>query len=192
MSQSIKASVGNAEPNETEKSTFAGHIIQYENHMPLLHPSVYIAPTACVIGAVSVGENSSIWFGAVLRGDEVAIHIGTRSNIQDGVVIHGDAGQDVMIGNDVTIGHGAIIHGCVIEDGALIGMGAVVLDGAVIESGALVAAGAVVSPGKRVEANSLWAGVPAKPLKMLDANSTQMTNSAEHYRLQALRYRSNV
>ena len=165
-----------------------GPIFDYKNHSPQLHSSVFVASTAAVIGDVTVAEDSSIWFGAVLRGDEVSIRIGTGSNIQDAVVIHGDSGQDVVIGNDVTIGHGAIIHGCVIKDGALIGMGAVVLDGAVIESGALVAAGAVVSPGKRVEANSLWAGIPAKPIKTMAADNTSIADNAEHYRLQALNY----
>ncbi len=166
-----------------------GHILPYKTIQPQLHDSVYVAPTAAVIGDVTAGENSSIWFGAVLRGDEVSITIGTRSNLQDGVIIHGDSGQDVVIGNDVTVGHGAILHGCVIEDGVLIGMGAVVLDGAVVEKGALVAAGAVVSPGKRVEANSLWAGIPAKHLKMMPEDSTRIDDNAEHYRLQALNYR---
>ena len=165
-----------------------GHIQQYRGTTPQLHQTVYVAPTAAVIGKVNVGRDSSIWFGAVLRGDEVSISIGTRSNIQDGVIIHGDSGQDVVIGNDVTVGHGAILHGCTVEDGALIGMGAVVLDGAVVERGALVAAGAVVSPGKRVEAHSLWAGIPAKQLKMLPQDSERIEYSAEHYRLQALNY----
>ena len=165
-----------------------GHIHPYKDWTPLLDDSVYVAPTAALIGNVSVGKDSSIWFGAVLRGDEVSITIGTRSNIQDGVIIHGDSGNDVAIGNDVTVGHGAILHGCIIENGALIGMGAVVLDGAVVESGALVAAGAVVSPGKRVEANSLWAGIPAKQLKMMPEDSSRIDDNAEHYRLQALHY----
>lgn len=165
-----------------------GPIYPYMDNYPQLDSSVYVAPTAAVIGDVTIGADSSIWFGAVLRGDEVSINIGTRSNIQDGVIIHGDSGQDVDIGNDVTVGHGAILHGCIIEDGVLIGMGAVVLDGAVVEKGALVAAGAVVSPGKRVEANSLWAGIPAKPLKMMAEDSTRIDDNAEHYRLQALNY----
>ena len=165
-----------------------GHILNFKHHRPQLDPSVFVAPTAAVIGDVVIEKDSSVWFGATLRGDEVSIRIGSRSNIQDGVVIHGDSGENVEIGNNVTIGHGAIIHGCVIHDGALIGMGAVVLDGAVIEQGALVAAGAVVSPGKRVEANSLWAGVPARPLKMMPEDSTRIDDSAEHYRLQALNY----
>ena len=165
-----------------------GHIQTYKDITPQLHDSVFVAATAAVIGDVTVGEHSSIWYGAVLRGDEVSITIGTRSNLQDGVIVHGDSGQDVVIGNDVTVGHGAILHGCVIEDGVLIGMGAVVLDGAVVEKGALVAAGAVVSPGKRVEANSLWAGIPAKHLKMMPEDSTRIDDNAEHYRVQALNY----
>lgn len=175
--------------SETLSKNSEGHILPYEKILPQLHDSVYIAPTACVIGDVCIGKDSSVWFGAVLRGDEVSIQIGTRTNVQDTVVIHGDSGQNVVIGNDVTIGHGAIIHGCLIEDGALIGMGAVVLDGAVIERGALVAAGAVVSPGKRVLANSLWAGVPARQLKIMAEDNNEITDNAEHYRLQALKHR---
>lgn len=168
----------------------SGHIIEHLDNMPEVADNVYVAPTAAIIGRVTIKADSSVWFGAVLRGDEVAIHIGQRSNIQDGVIIHGDEGNDVVIGDDVTVGHGAILHGCRIEAGALIGMGAIVLDGAVVESGALVAAGAVVSPGKRVQANSLWAGIPARPLKDLDKASQQATlDSAEHYRLTALQYK---
>lgn len=165
-----------------------GHILTYENTQPQLHSSVFVAPTACLIGDIKIDADSSVWFGAVLRGDEMAIRVGARSNIQDGVIIHGDTGNAVVIGDDVTIGHGAIIHGCTVHSGALIGMGAVVLDGAVVESGALVAAGAVVGPGKRVSANTLWAGVPAKQLRELEDDGS-ILQSAEHYRVQALRYR---
>ena len=168
----------------------AGQLFSYREATPQIHPSVFIAPTACLIGDVTVGENSSIWFGAVLRGDEVPIRIGTNSNVQDNVVIHGDEGGEVIIGNDVTIGHGAIIHGCHIHNGALIGMGAVVLDGVVVESGALVAAGAVVSPGKRVTANTLWAGCPAKPLRELKLEESSLQQNAEHYRALSEEYRS--
>ena len=160
-----------------------------QGHRPRVDDSVFIAPTACVIGEVEIAADSSVWFGAVLRGDEVSIRVGARTNIQDGVIIHGDTGQNVVIGNDVTIGHGAIIHGCIIEDNALIGMGAVILDGVIIERGALVAAGAVVSPGKRVTKNTLWAGVPARQVRALDAShSAKHTKSAEQYRLLALEY----
>lgn len=168
-----------------------GTVIAYQDHQPDIDHSVFIAPNACVIGDVTIKANTSIWFNAVLRADEVSIQIGSCTNIQDGVIIHGDTEQNVVIGNNVTIGHGAIIHGCVIEEGALIGMGAVVLDGAVIESGALVAAGAVVSPGKRVSANTLWAGVPAKQIRELDSESVaSLLDSAEHYTQQSRVYQS--
>ena len=166
-----------------------GHIVLYQGISPEIDKSVFIAPNATVIGDVQIKADSSIWFGAVLRGDEVSIRIGQRTNIQDGVIIHGDEGKDVIIGDDVTIGHGAIVHGCKIESGALIGMGAVILDGVVVESGALVAAGAVVSPGKRVCANTLWAGVPAKQIRTMDNRpQSAILKNAEHYRIQALCY----
>jgi len=172
-----------------KRESMQGIILEYQNHRPDIDSSVFIAPNACVIGDVVIKANASIWFNAVLRADEVSIRIGSRTNVQDGVIIHGDAGQDVVIGNNVTIGHGTIIHGCVIEDGALIGMGAVVLDGAVIERGALVAAGAVVGPGKRVSANTLWAGVPAKQIRELDVESAaSLLDNAEHYTQQSLIY----
>ena len=165
------------------------HIVVYQGISPQIEESVFIAPNATVIGDVKIKSDSSIWFGAVLRGDEVSIRIGQRTNIQDGVIIHGDEGKDVIIGDDVTLGHGAIVHGCTIESGALIGMGAVSLDGVVVESGALVAAGAAVSPGKRVCANTLWAGVPAKQVRTMDNRSqSEILKNAEHYRVQALCY----
>jgi len=168
-----------------------GMVISYLGSIPTIDDSVFIAPNATVIGDVHIEIDSSIWFGAVLRGDEVAICIGKRSNIQDGVIIHGDEGQNVEIGDDVTIGHGAIIHGCKIENGALIGMGSIILDGVVVERGALVAAGAVVSPGKRVSANTLWAGVPAKPIRELDKDTQNtLLNGVEHYQRQSGIYRS--
>ena len=174
-----------------KREIMQGNIIKCQDYRPDIDDSVFVAPTACVIGDVTIKANSSIWFNAVLRADEMSIRIGSRTNVQDGVIIHGDAGQDVMIGNNVTVGHGAIIHGCIIEDGALIGMGAVVLDGAVIEHGALVAAGALVGPGKRVSANTLWVGVPAKQIRELDAESAaSLLDSAKHYTQRSLVYQS--
>lgn len=168
-----------------------GAVLSYQRSVPAIDDSVFIAPNATVIGDVRIEADSSVWFGAVLRGDEASIRIGKRSNIQDGVIIHGDEGQDVEIGDDVTIGHGAIIHGCKIANSALIGMGAVILDGAVVESGALVAAGAVVSPGTRVSANSLWAGVPAKQVRVLgDDTQDAMRAGVAHYQRQSGIYRS--
>lgn len=149
---------------------------------PQLHPSVYVAPGAHVIGNVVAEENASIWFNAVLRGDNEQIFIGKSSNIQDGTIIHVDPGHPINIGENVTVGHNCILHGCTIEDGALIGMGATVLNGAVIGKGALVAAGAVVGEGKKVEPGMLVAGVPAKPIKQLsDDNIARMQRGATHY-----------
>ena len=168
-----------------------GMVLTYQGNTPRIDDSVFIAPNATVIGDVHIEADASIWFGAVLRGDEVAICVGKRTNIQDGVIIHGDTGQNVEIGDDVTIGHGAIIHGCRIAAGALIGMGAVILDGVVIESGALVAAGAVVSPGKRVSANTLVAGVPAKQIRELGKDAQDVIlKGAEHYQRQSGIYRN--
>lgn len=166
-----------------------GFLLSYKGVMPQVASDVYIAPGAYVIGDVTLAEGSSVWFGSVLRGDDVRITVGKCSNIQDGVIIHGDEGE-VVIGDDVTIGHRAVIHGCVIEDGALVGMGAVVLDGVVIESGAMVAAGAVVSPGKVVSAGTLWAGCPARPIKGINTPEMKamFISSAKHYQDQAAIY----
>ena len=159
-----------------------GQILTYGDATPDIHASVFIAPTAAVIGSVVVSENASIWFGVVVRGDVAPIAIGANSNIQDNVVIHGDSGGQVVIEDNVTVGHGALIHGCHIHGGALIGMGAIVLDHAVVESGALVAAGAVVGPGKRVAANTLWAGCPARFIRELNPSDPPLEENADHYR----------
>jgi len=115
----------------------------YQGKKPLVDPSAFIAETATLIGDVTIGPQSSIWYGAILRGDVQPIVIGAQSNIQDQTVVH----DKVVIGDRVSIGHGVILHGCTIEDDALVGMGAVVLDGAVLQRGAMVAAGALVAGG---------------------------------------------
>ncbi len=149
---------------------------------PQLHPSVYVAPGAQVIGNVIAEENATIWFNAVLRGDNEQIKIGKGSNIQDGTIVHVDPGFPVNVGENVTVGHNVILHGCTVEDGALIGMGATILNGAVIGKGALVAAGAVVGEGKKVEPGTLVAGVPAKPIKQLSPeNIERMQEGVQHY-----------
>ena len=168
-----------------------GIILSYRGIKPIIGNDVFIAPNASVIGEVEINDGASLWFGSVLRGDEGLISVGARSNIQDGVIIHCDGGGSVSIGADVTIGHGAIIHGCIIEDKVLVGMGAVVLDGAVLESGSFIAAGAVVSPGKRVTAGTLWAGVPAKPLRdVSDAVREGILKGSVVYQGLARRYRT--
>lgn len=136
---------------------------------PKFGENIYLAENATIIGDVTTGRDCSIWFGAVLRGDVNTITIGNKVNIQDGAVIHTLYKKSkTTIGDNVSVGHNAVIHGATIEDNCLIGMGAVVLDNAVIERGSIIAANALVLTGTRVEAGSIWAGVPAKKIKMVD------------------------
>ncbi len=136
---------------------------------PVVAATAWVHPSAVVIGRVTLGDQVSVWPGAVLRGDRDAIAIGDESNVQDGVVIHCDPGTPCLVGKRVTIGHRAVVHGCVIEDGCLIGIGAVVLNGARVGAGSLVAAGAVVGEGMVIPPGSLVVGVPAKVLRPLNA-----------------------
>ena len=130
-------------------------------------PTAFVAPNAVLVGDVTVGAESSIWYGAVVRGDMEPIVIGRQSNIQDGCVLHVDVDMPTRIGDNVSVGHRAVIHGCVIEDGCLIGMGALVLSGARVGAGALVAAGALVREGVVVPPGVLFAGLPGKVLREL-------------------------
>lgn len=149
---------------------------------PQLHPSVYLAPGAQLIGDVVAEENVTIWFNAVLRGDNDRISIGKNSNIQDGTVVHIDPGYPVYVGQNVTVGHNVTLHGCTIEDGALIGMGATILNGAIIGKGALVAAGALVGEKQHVEPGTLVAGVPAKRVKALSERIiARFQAGSQHY-----------
>ena len=136
---------------------------------PQMGDNCFLAETAVVIGDVVMGDNCSIWYGTVLRGDVNSIRIGNKVNIQDGAVIHTlYQRSQTIIGDNVSIGHNAVVHGATIEDNCLIGMGAIVLDNAVVESGAIVAAGALVTSGMRVEGGHIYAGVPAKKIKAVD------------------------
>ena len=137
-------------------------LIAYEGITPNVPPSVFVAPGAMIIGDVTVGEESSIWFNSVLRGDLEPIQIGCRTNVQDGAVIHMDKGIPCLIGDDVTIGHGAILHSCTIGNEALIGMGAILLTGAVIGERAIIAAGTLVREGQEIPPDTIAMGVPAK------------------------------
>ncbi|MBF0313653.1 MAG: gamma carbonic anhydrase family protein [Oligoflexia bacterium] len=135
----------------------------------------YFAENATIIGDVTMGRGCSVWFHTVIRGDVHSIRIGDRCSIQDGAVIHCTYQKaSTVIGNEVTVGHRAIIHGAVVEDLVLIGMGAIVLDHAVVKSGSIVAAGAVVREGSVLESGALYAGVPAKKIKMLDEEDLAM------------------
>lgn len=171
----------------------SGHTLQYKEHTPQLASDVYIAPTAAVIGDVRLEERCSVWFGAVLRGDEVPIRIGAGTNIQDNCVIHGNPGDPpVEIGADVTVGHGAIIHGGVIGDHCLIGMGSVILDGAQVGASTMIAAGAVLSPGKKTGSGELWAGCPARKIRDLTpAELDGIRQNSAHYIQQAAHYQSD-
>lgn len=140
---------------------------------PRLDPTSFLAAGARVIGDVELGPQSSVWYNAVLRAEAATITIGARSNLQDNVAVHVDAGRPVTIGEDVSVGHNAVVHGCTIGDGSLIGMGSVVLNGAVIGSGCLVAGGAVVLEGTVVPDGMLVAGVPAKVRRELTAEERE-------------------
>jgi len=138
----------------------------------------YIAPNATVVGDVILGENVSIWYGAVLRGDSGTITVGEGSNIQDNCILH----EKTTLGKDCTVGHRAILHGCTVGDGCLIGMGSIILDGAVLAEGCLVGAGAVVTGKMNAPAGSVLLGSPAKIVKQLTAQQmAQQRSHAEHY-----------
>lgn len=135
-------------------------------YLPKWGKECWIADNATLVGDVVMGDNCTVWFNAVVRGDVHEIRIGNQTNIQDGAVIHCTYQKaGTYIGNNVSIAHKAIVHGCTVEDNVLIGMGAIVMDNAVVKSGAVIAAGAVVLAGTIVEANSIYAGVPARKVK---------------------------
>ena len=149
----------------------------------------YLAPTAVVVGDVTLGEDASVWFGAVIRGDVAPIRIGPRVNVQDNAVIHCDSGEANEIEDDVTIGHGAIVHGRRVGAGSLIGMGATVLGGTRIGKGCLIAAGAVVPPGLIVPDGQCVMGLPGKIVRPVrDAERAYMASLTRHYVALAARY----
>jgi len=142
----------------------------------------FIADTATVIGKVRLKANASVWFGAVLRGDNEWIEIGEGSNVQDNSTCHTDPGFPLVLGKNVTVGHNVILHGCTVEDGALIGMGSIVMNGAVIRRGSVVGAGAVITEGKEFPENSLIIGAPARVIRTLSPEqSQQMGRAAQSY-----------
>jgi carbonic anhydrase/acetyltransferase-like protein (isoleucine patch superfamily) len=154
---------------------------------PTLGKNCFLADTAVVVGEVTMGDNCTVWFNAVVRGDVHSITIGNDTNIQDGVVIHGTYQKaKTVIGRQVSIAHNAIVHGCTIEDKVLVGMGAIIMDDAVIGTGSVIAAGAVVLPGTRVEAGSIYAGMPAKKVKDVGAEmKAVIERTAKNYPMYA-------
>jgi carbonic anhydrase/acetyltransferase-like protein (isoleucine patch superfamily) len=160
---------------------------------PDIAVDAYVAPQATVIGRVTLGAKASVWFGAVLRGDNEPIHIGAGSNVQEGAVLHTDPGYPIDVGEGVTIGHQAMLHGCSIGNGSLIGIQAVVLNGARIGCDCLVGAGAVVTEGKSFPDRSLILGAPAKVMRSLsDDDVERLRSSAASYLAKGKLYRDEL
>jgi carbonic anhydrase/acetyltransferase-like protein (isoleucine patch superfamily) len=168
-------------------------LYQLGDDVPRLAPGAWVADSAQVIGKVHLAADASVWFGAVLRGDNEWITVGARSNVQECSVLHTDMGFPLLLGEDVTIGHQVMLHGCTVGDGSLIGIQAVVLNGAQIGKNCLVGAGAVVTEGKVFPDNSLILGSPAKVVREISAEqATRLRLSAAHYVENAQRYRATL
>lgn len=166
-------------------------LYSYGNMVPDVHESAFIAPTAVLVGQVTVGESASIWFNCVLRADINFINIGSDTNIQDGCLLHVTNQHPLIIEDRVTAGHGAIIHGCHIESDCLIAMGAVVLDGVIVGSGSIIAAGAVIRPGTAIPPDSLVVGVPGKVVRTVSADDrAKIERGWQNYVQYAATYRS--
>lgn len=168
-------------------------IYQYDEKIPEIDDEAYVADSADVIGNVTLCRDSSVWYQAVLRGDNENIEVGEGSNVQDGAVLHTDPGYPLRIGKSVTIGHQAMLHGCTIGDGALVGIQSVILNGAVIGRNCLVAAGAVVTEGKEYPDNSLIVGAPAKVVRELsDQAIADIHRNAEEYVRRGTAYKGKL
>jgi carbonic anhydrase/acetyltransferase-like protein (isoleucine patch superfamily) len=170
------------------KTTIMAIILPVEGKAPRWGQHCFLAPNATVVGDVEIGDDCSIWFNAVVRGDVNSIRIGARVNIQDGVVVHGTYKKaGVIIGNDVSIGHNAMIHGCTISDRVLVGMGAIIMDHAEVGKDTIIAAGAVVLEGTKIESGTVYGGIPARKIKDIPPEmiSGQIDRIAKHYLLYA-------
>jgi carbonic anhydrase/acetyltransferase-like protein (isoleucine patch superfamily) len=158
-----------------------------------IHPSAFIAPGAVVLGDVTLGARASVWYGAVLRADMAAIVVGEATNLQDGTIVHVDAGKPARIGARVGVGHRAILHACSVEDDCLIGMGSILLNDVLIGTGSVVAAGAVVPEGTRIPPGSLVLGVPARVTRAVDdALRERIRETWQHYVAEAHRHRAGT
>ena len=182
-------------------------ILPYRGILPKIHPTAFVAPNAVIIGDVEIGEDSSVWFGCVIRGDVNKVRIGARTNIQDGTVIHVASGEQpvsanskipahgypTLIGDDVTVGHMALLHACVVESRGFVGMKAGVMDGAKIESNGMLASGALLTAGKTVASGELWTGTPAKFWrKLTDDDMAQFDLRAGQYARLGAEYREKL
>ena len=166
-------------------------IKKVRGYEPKFGKDCFLADTAVVVGEVTMGDNCTVWFNAVVRGDVNSIDIGDNTNIQDGAVIHGTYQKaKTVIGSNVSIAHNAVVHGCTIEDNVLIGMGAIVMDDSIVGSHAVIAAGAVVLPGTKVPPNTVFAGVPAKKVKDTGADmKAVILRTARNYPMYAAWFR---
>lgn len=155
--------------------------------------ALFVAPDAAVIGDVELGEDSSVWYGAVLRGDTEPIRIGARSNIQDGTVVHTDEGFPTAVAEDVTVGHNVVLHGCTIGPGCTIGMGAILLNGSRVGANSLVAAGALLPEGREYPSDSLIMGVPARAVRELTGDErARVAEGSEVYQQRAREHRDQL
>src|SRR3712207_3575028 len=170
-----------------------GNLLPYGDERPEVAESAFVAPGAHIIGRVHLGEESSVWYGAVLRGDTEPVRIGARTNVQDGCVLHADPGFPATVGEGCVVGHNAVVHGCEVGDGCLIGMGATVLNGAKIGAGSIVAAGAVVPENREFPPRSLIVGVPAKRAgEVTDAQAQDVERGAREYVEKAAAHRESL
>jgi len=170
-----------------------GTLLPHEDTSPEVAESAWVAPGAYVIGDVHLGEESSVWYGAVLRGDTEPIRIGARTNVQDGCVLHADPGYPAVVGEGCVVGHNAVVHGCEIGDNCLVGMGATILNGAKIGDGSIVAAGAVVPEGREFPPRSLIVGIPANHIgEVTDEQAADIERGASEYVERAASHRRSL
>jgi carbonic anhydrase/acetyltransferase-like protein (isoleucine patch superfamily) len=168
-------------------------VFALDNMVPIIGPGAWVADTARVIGNVELGPDASVWFGAILRGDNALIKVGAGSNVQDGAVLHTDPDSPLTIGEYVTIGHQAMLHGCTVGDGSLIGIQAIVLNGARIGRGCLIGAGALVTEGKEIPDGSVVMGAPGKVVRQLDETAiARLRESADGYVRRAAMFRDRL
>lgn len=165
------------------------NVLTVGDRVPVVDPTAWIADTATVVGDVSIGAGTGVFYGAVLRADTEAVSVGAGSNLQDNATVHSDPGAPARVGDGVSVGHGAVLHGCAVEDGCLVGMNATVLNGAVIGAETLIAANALIPEGMDVPPRSLVAGVPAKVRRELrDAELAHLRHNADIYRVLAVQH----
>lgn len=165
----------------------------YQGQQPQIHDGAFIAPGARVIGRVTVGEGSSVWYNAVLRGDVDTITVGRFTNIQDLTLVHCDSGRPTSIGDRVTVGHSCIIHGCTIEDDVLVGMGSTVMNGARIGRNSLIAAGSLITEGKEFPPGSVIMGRPAKVIRQAEERDLELVRrGSENYRQASAAHKASL